>query len=643
MGGSTYGFMLASPPETSKQLIISEVGGPDAARITTAAAASHQDYDPKFDSPFSMDSFAGGVGQLPFDSGDENALWWAPGVVLHVDGKAYLAPVTTNLALTSATTQINGFLTYTTAAGARTDYCWSGRRIYKRDAANKTNAWVVAYTQSGSFDITDFVVFNGTGVIAFSADTTTTHFATVTANLTGASGFTTSNKTHTPFSSTSKPKYLSSIRGTLYALVDNAKVYYTVDPTTDGWVGPISVEVGAGSAPNVGENSYPFTNVAAAGDYLFAFKADAGYNIDAEQNVTEIFYQWRDKPSPLNFQQIAVSPNALLFAVANEVYAYDPQTGLAPALGLARQSGFSSKEILGVAADNQYVYVLAKVRVPTINSADSAALFRCFRKRGAAWGYEVVWEDTTISSDTYYGLTAAPFGFGTRLYWGVTTASVTSTNVMDIPADWDETTNSTFISTGTLYTSITRAMFPGLIKRHLWVNYETEGTTSSSLKVALAYSVDNGATWAALGDTGSGAAGLLTTRHLYTALASRSIALRFTLTGTGTATPVLRVFDHHQRVRFRYLPNVTATIRVADNIELLSGATERRTKVQIRDDIELLRTSDSEILYEDFLGNSFNCTVDMLGFTPTRHQVPDGLNQYEQDCMVLISRADAGD
>lgn len=634
--------MLASPPGMSKQLSITEVGGPDAARITTAAAASYQDYDPKFDSPFSMDSFSGGVGQLPFDNGDENALWWAPGVVLHVDGKAFLAPSVNNEALTSATSQINGFRTYTTSAGARTDYCWVGTRIYKRDAANRTNDWVVAYTHA-SQNVSDFLVFNGVGVIAVPADSGTTDYLTVTGNLTGASGFTTSNMNHTPFSSGTKPKFFCAIRGTLYALVDNAKVYYTVDPTTDGWVGPISVEVGAGSAPNVGENSYPFTNVAAAGDYLFAFKADAGYNIDAEQNVTEVFYQWRDKPSILNFEHVAVSPNALLFAVGNEVYAYDPQTGLSPALGLARQSGFSTKEILGVAADNQYTYVLAKVRVPTINSADSVALFRCFRKSGNRWGFEVLWEDTTVSSDIYYGLGAFPFGFGTRLYWGVTTSSVTSTNIMDIPADWDETTNSAFVSSGILYTSITRAMFPGFIKRHLWINYETEGTTSSSLKVSLAYSVNNGATWVALGDTGSGAAGLLTTRHLYTAIASQSIALRFTLAGTGTATPILRVFDHHQRVRFRYLPNVTATVRVADNLEVLSGATERTTKDQIRDNIETLRTSDSQILYEDYLGNSFNCTVDMIGFTPTRHQVPNGLNVYEQDCMILISRADAGD
>lgn len=44
--------------------------------------------------------------------------------------------------------------------------------------------------------------------------------------------------------------------------------------------------------------------------------------------------------------------------------------------GMAKRDGFSMREVLGLAADNKYMYVLARVRVPTLRSADSVALFR---------------------------------------------------------------------------------------------------------------------------------------------------------------------------------------------------------------------------------------------------------------------------
>lgn len=639
VGASTYGFMLATPEGQTKQLTVSEVGAPDAQRVSNAAGATHQDFDPQLDTPFSMDSFSSGSGQLEFDSGDENAVWWAPGIVTHVDGKAYLAPPVSSLSLASATTSIGGFYTYTTSAGARYDFCWSGTRLYRRDAANKTNAWSVAYT--ASVTITDFAVFNGTGLIAFASDTSSTDFRYVTANLTSGT-MTTSAANHTPFSSGTKPKYFKAVRGTLYALVDNAKVYYTVDPTTDGWIGPISVTVGSGTGPNVGEASYSFTNVAAVADYLFAFKQDAGYNIDGEQNVTEIFAQWKDKPAITNFNHVAVGKDSLYLGIANEVYVYDPQTGATPAMDLSKQSGFSVKEVLGLGADNQYAYILAKVRVATINSADSMVLFRAYRIRGARWGFEVLWEDTSVS-ETYYGLAAVPFGYGTRVYWGYVSGGSTATNVIDIPPEWDETTNGSYASTGVLYTSIARAQFPGFVKRHLWLSYEVDSATSSSNKVAVAYSADNGATWTSLSDTGSGSASTLITRSAYSAVASRSIALRFTFTSAGTVTPVLRVFDHHQRVRFRYLPSATITVRVADHLEQNNKSRDHRSKTQLRADIETLRTTDSQVTYEDFLGNSFVCTVDQVAYAPTRHYIPNqAKNQYELECMMSISRADAG-
>lgn len=631
--------MLSTPEGQSKQLILAEVGAPDAARVSSAAGATHQDFDPQLDTPFSQDSFQSGLGQVSFDNFDEQAIWWGSGVVTHVDGKAYLAPPVSNLSMTSATGAINGFYSYTTPNGARYDFCWSGTRIYRRDAANKTNAWSVCYTHA-SQTVTDFKIFNGAGIIAVAGDTSTTDFWNVTANLLSGT-FTTSGANHTPFSSGNKPKYWCPVRGTLYALVDNAKVYYTVDPTTDGWLGPISVTVSSTGA-NVGDASYAFTNVIAMGDYLFPLKADAGYNIDSEQIVTEVFAQWKDKPSMTNFRFVSGSPLGLLFGVANEVYLYNLQSGVTAPLDFARQPGFGVKEILGIGADNQYVYVLATVRVPTLRSADSCALFRGYRLRGAKWAFECLWEDTSVT-ETYYNLAAVPFGIGTRLYWGQTASGATTTNVMDIPAEWDETASGSFATSGTMYTSIARASFPGFVKRHLWFSMETDNTSSSSLKVAVAYSTDNGATFTSLGDTGSGSSSTLISQFSYSNVASRSVALRFTFTGTGSATPILRVFDHHQRVRFKYLPAGQVTVRIGDNIELNNGISSKVLKETLVANLTTLRTTNSTVTYEDFLGNSFPVTVDQISLRPTRHYIPNTkTNVYEEEATIFFSRADSG-
>ncbi|MFA6135029.1 MAG: hypothetical protein WC869_13520 [Phycisphaerae bacterium] len=642
IASTDYGFMLVSPEGMSKQLSVAEVGVPEVARVSNASGATHQDFDPRFDTPFSMDSFDAGSGQALFDNFDENAVWWAPGVVTHVEGKAYLAPPVSSLALTSATTQVNGFYTYTTSAGARYDFCWSGTRLYRRDAANKTNPWGVAYTHA-SQNVTDFTVFNAKGVIAVAGDTSTADFLNVTANLTSGT-MTTSAANHTPFSSGTKPKFFKAIRGTLYALVDNSKVFYTVDPTIDGWIGPIETTVGAGD-PKVGDGTYAFTNVVAASDYIFTFSYDAGYNIDSEQNVSEIFAQWKDKPATTNFDHVAVNSldSTLIFGAGNEVYTYDPQTGATAPMGLSKQSGFSVQNILGVAAGNQFAYVLATVRVATINSASSVALFRCYKMRGARWGFEVLWEDTAVT-ETYYNLAAVPFGLGTRLYWGQVLSGTASINCMDIPADWDETSSGSYAASGVLYTSISRAMFPGFVKRHLWLSYETDGTIDGNNYIRADYSTNNGATWTPLTSTGAGSASTLVTRGDYTAVASRSIALRFVFVSGGAVTPQLRVFDHHQRVRFKYLQSIMAAVRVADGIEKNNGARDVRSKATLRADLLTLRTSDATITYTDFLGNSFPCTIDMVTYSPTRHHVPNKtLNVYELEAQIAITRADDGD
>lgn len=630
VGGNQYGFMLVTPPKQTKQLAVEEVGPPDAMRVQTEATISHQDFDPQQDTPFSMASFVGGLGQLEFDGMDDSGYWWGT-VVTHVDGRAFLPPPASALSLTSATATIAGFCTHLTTAGARYDFCWEGPRLHRRDAANNTNAWSLVYT--AAVDITDFFVFNGTGIIATPSSTNASLDFLTQADVTAAATWSPTTRNHASFSNGTKPKYIASSRGACFSMVDNNKVFYTVDPTQDAWLGPIETTVGALAGPSTGDGTYPFTRAVAVNDYVFTFSPAAGYNIDSEQNVTETFWQWKDKPSTENFKYVATGGDLLVFSVGPEVYTYDPGTGATMPLRLARRSGASVQSILGLDADNQYIYVLAQVRVPKLRSAASIALLRGHRAGGTRWAFECIWEDTT-ATETYATLRALPYGVGTRLYWGVTTGGATSTYVMDVPADWDESTGTAFATTGVLYTSITRASFAGFGKRHLWTNIEAEGTANPGDDIAVAYSIDGGVTWAALGTTDTA------TKWDYDNVSSRSIALRFTFTGSGTTTPVLRVFDHHQRVRFRYLQRVTAAVRIANNLELLNGTRDNRTLAGLRSELETLRTSEAEILYEDYTGNSFNVSVDMFTYRPTRHETPS--DKGELEAILILNRADSG-
>ena len=637
IGANSYGFMCVTPPQQTKSLNVTEIGGPDSVRLMmrgmSEQEANHLDFDPTKDTPFAMADFSGGLGQLEFDGQDDSAYWWG-NVCTHVSGRAYLPPSTSSLALPSGTTALTGVYTYITPANTRWDFAWAGVYLWRRDASNSTNMWTLLYTAAQS--ITDFTVFNGNGLIAFAADTTTTDFVTVTT-IADAPGFT--NRDHAVFSSGNKPKFWITSRSTLFACVDSGKVYLTVDPTQDAWLGPIQTTVGGLNAPEVGDRSYPFVHAIAVNDYVFVFRTDAGYNIDADQNVSETFWQWKDKPSFENFKYIAAGAEFLFYSIGPEVYFYDPTSGANTPMRLARRDGFSIQSILGLSADNQYVYVLAQVRVPKLRNTSSVALLRGARVAGARWAFECLWEDTSLAGKSYTGLKAAPNGVGTRLYWGLVTGGAASTILMDIPADWDESTGSSFATTGDLFISITRANHPGFAKRHLWVSLEAEGTSVGGSKVAVAYSTDYGATFTSLGDTDTASGGIL--KLEYSNVHSRSIVLKFTLSGNGTATPVLRVFDHHQRVRFRYLQTVTVGVRVATNLQLLNGSNDtQRPITQLHADLDTIRQSEATILYEDFLGNSFNVSLDSLAYRPTRHESPTGKGEIE--ALLVANRADSG-
>lgn len=630
-GGSTYGFMLVSPKGESKQIDFSEADGPESDRMNTKDISTTRDFSPRIDTPFSMGNLTGGVGQLEYDFNDENAYWWSSGVVTHVNGRAYPAPPASSLALSGVTGDITCMRTWMDANDVRYDFLIEGLNIWRRPTTDKTTAWTKVYTASVA--ITDFRIMDSIGFIFVPTLSGTTDFLYQTT-LTAAATWSPTAALHTPFSDANgKPKYGHVIRGTFYAAVDNSKIYYTTDPTIDGWSGPIDTSLTGNISGPPGDDSYKFVGTNAVSDFFFVRKKDAIYSIDSQQDVLEIIWQWKDKPSEFNFKYACTGGDQFIYSVGPEVYVYDAQTGSNVQTGLARKSGFGVKEILGVDADNQYVYIMAKVRVPTIRSADSVAIFRGTRSKGL-WSFEVIWEDTSIASKSYSSLSAMPFGNGTRLYWGLNPASGdSSVLVMDIPAEWDESQSGAFATTTSLWTSINRSGFPGFQKRHLYFNMNALNLSATDT-IAINYSTSLGTTFTAL------ATGVASqTEANYTNINGLSVALRFDFVSAGTVAPILQNFDHHQRVRFKYLPAAKLAVRIAKQIETRNRGSSNRTIDEIWSDITTLRTSNSDILYTDYLGNSFNVTIDMIGVKPTRHENP---HEYESQAILLVTRADRG-
>lgn len=631
VGATTYGFMLVSPKGESKQIKFVEAGAPSAERVSTSDIASHQDYAPMFDTPFAMGSFVGGVGQLFYEEGEEDAYLWSDGIVTHTTGKAYLAPNVNTLTLTGATGDITCFRTYMTSANVRYDFLVESTNIWRRTATDNTTVWTKVYT--ASVTITDFQIIQGIGLICVPTLAGATDFYTQ-ADVTAAATWTPTARDHTLLSDAlGKPSYFQVVRGTTYALISKRKVLYTTDPTVDGWVGPIDTSLTGNISGPPGDDTYLFSGSHSVGDYLFTIRPDLICSIDSAQDVAEVIWEWKDKPSDYNFKYYASGSDKFIYAVGPEVYVYEPQTGMAKPTMLSRKSGFSTKEILGLAADNQYIYVLAKVRVPSIRTADSVALLRGSRM-ASGWTFEVLWEDTSLSGKTYGRLAAFPFGADTRLYWGQNNASDTLTYVMSLPANWDESTSANYKSSATLYTSFNRSGFLGFNKRHLYINADSTDTDATNT-IAVKYSLDRGATYTTLGtSTSTEYSGNYVDKY------SKEIGLAFTLTSAANVTtPTLRNFDHHQRVRFKYLKAGTASIRIARNIALRNDSTQSLAPDTVWGFLETMRTTNSRIQYTDFMGNSFDVSVDMIGVNPTRHENP---GEYELEALIVFTEADRG-
>lgn len=642
--GVSHGFMCVTPPGSTKQLSVVEVGPPDVNRISTADAASHLDFAPQYDQPFSMASWTGGVGQLYFDGNDQTGYWWG-NVSTHVDGKIYPPFVPSSYTHTIAAdytfyTKTAGagraiFKSWVTSAGVRTDYSYIDDSLMIIDPSSGSTTKAAPLSNS-TFLATDMTFFEGV-VVVCSPDNTVAGNDFWTYTVAAGPG-TAAARNHTPFAVGSRPKFMCPVRDTLFAAVDNGLIYYTVDPTTDAWVGPIEAS----------DKNFPWQNMVAVGDYLFCFTTAAGYSIDAAQRVEEVFWQWKDNPSTENFKCVATTGGRLYYNIGPEVYEYDPVAtdGNNRSLSLARRDGFSVQQILGITTDEKYVYVQAKVRIPTLYSSSQMAILRGVRQPNGRINFECIYQETFVAAQYDRALTARPYGIGVNLYWATvdTGTGYGKVKYIWIPPDWDESnlTSSnggyTF-GEGYLYTSITRANYPDFSKRHLWIAVEMENITSNGV-IEVAYSIDKGVNFTVLGTSATASNGLLTLA--LSNINSRTFMLRFKLTSSnGVNTPIIRVFDHHQRVRFKYLPQVQAGARCATGLDRLNGQPDtNRTQMDILDSLRTLRATDSAILYEDYLGNSFYVSLDSVSYRPTRHEKPT--EKGEQEALITMSRADAG-
>lgn len=635
-GDSTdYGFMLVSPTGQSKQIEVKEAGQPEELkRVNSSAIASYQDFASVVDTPFAMSDFSGGVGQLYFEEGSDNRIFWGVGIT-HVPGKLFKPPPVSTYSTASVTGDYTNWKTYVHTNGVRYNFMWESVNLWRRDTSSPSNNYVKVYTATDN--ITDFAIMDTVGFILTPTKTGTTDFVYQT-DLSAAATWTPTAANHAPFSVNNKPSYFNVNKSTCYASVNSNLIYYTTDPTVDSWVGPIDVGTSGNISGKPGDETYQIKHMTSVNDFLMVFRDDEVLSIDSQQDVTESIWEWKEKPSINNFRHIGKAGQKLLFNIRSEVRYYDPITGTNREIGMAIQSGFSVKEVLGIDGDERYIYVLAKVRIPYIRSADSVALFRCYPGVDFEYAFEVLWEDEDLSTETYYGLFAEPSGYDTRLYWGKNASSGdSSVQSILLPAEWDASTGSSFTTSQCkIYTSITKSGFPGFDKRHLYTTVNGVGMSISNNNT-VAYSTDNGTVFSNLGVMSSD-----TFEYAFVNTYSKSIMIRFTLDSDGTVTPIITSFAHHQRVRYKYLQSISMSVRVGDSemgVELRNRTRKRMNPEEWVGWLNELRTTANEITYNDFMGNTFPVSVDMIFIRPTRHRE---FGLYELEAVVIATRSDDG-
>ena len=629
LSGTDYGFMLVQPAGQSKQLNFTDA---PPSQEGHKSDTTYEAFGGQLDTAMEQSGYIAGLGQL--EMADPRAAWWGKNVVIHTDGKVYLAPPVNSLTPTSNTTAMGGFYTYYTGS-TRYDFCWASNRLYRRDASNITNAWVVAYTAANA--ISDFVIIDDVAFICTPTIATTTDYFTQTAPSVGSAWTPTAVTTFAV--NTPKPKFFRQIRGYTFAFCDPNTVYSSVTSASPTWVGPINTSLANHYSGAPGDTTYAFQNVYAVNDMLLVFKAEAAYNIDAQQEITQVIWQWANRPDPNNFKHITTMGDLVVYSMGHEVWVYNPNTGQNISMLLDMASGFSIQSIRGLGADSNFVYVGAQVRVPTLRSASTFALFRCWRTTATRWSCEVIFEDTTEADPTkYYNVFACPAGTSdsTRVYFGYDNATNVVTKFIDCLPNYDGSTGVLFNTTGQLYTSNWKGNWPTFTKRWLWIGTYTEGCDANNT-IALAYSTDLGTTWTTIGTI---AANGLAITDLSGPPASNSLALRFTFTSAGTVSPVLRVYDLHARPRWRHLETATMALRLGDYATKLSGAKDTKSASELLANLLTLRRSDGAITFQTFMGHSFTATIESVSYQPTTHELPEGQN--EMMAMVTIAQASGG-
>jgi hypothetical protein len=623
-----YGFMLLTPQNATKQLVSTEAPSSTMGR-GEGADVLRATYEATYDQSVAQIDWSYGMGQVELDTGEENMYSVGLGVVTHALGKAYpaLGPISTLPLGTSSS--LGGIRSYVDSSGNRYDFAWAGTSLYRRDPSSSANGWTSIYTAPSV--ITDFVIFNGLGLVAIGQSNSATNDFITLASPFGTPTATVRN--HSAFTSTEKPYYWQIVRNTLYALVNPNKVFMTVDPTQDSWVGPISITVGSITAPGAGDSTFRFTSSVSLNDYLLVFKENAGYGIDSEQNVVEVIWQFASRPSRENFEWVVPAGEYCVYTAANDVWVYDPRSGANFPIGISRMHSVSVSKILGLSSDSQHVYVLAEVTSRHLGSTAYVALIRSTRVSGLRYAHELVWY-TPVSSDVMHGVWVVPRNqTSNSVYLGYTSGSNTVTMLFHYPTDWDESSASGARLSGSLYTSEISSKLPTFVKRYLWLGVSAENVSATSY-IDVYIRVDSGS-WTYIGKVDS-------QYKIFTLsdVIGRVAQLRFQFVSDGSTCPVLRAYDLHARPRYRYLPIKELQIRVADNIELNNGTRDSRKMAEIFSQLRELRTSEKKILYEDFTGESFLCSIEKLNFQPSLHEVPT--SNVEMVAVMTVTRSDEG-
>lgn len=628
--GAVYGFMLSQDKYGKKQLTVEESDPPNLLRDIDQFSEVFRQSNPRNDTPYVVTDLSNGVGQLWLDDGESTKYWWSNGLITHVKGKVFPAPpIGTDVATISYNSNASKVIR---AKTGDYDFVVLTDRIYRRPSYDDTTDWTLVYTAPGT--ITDIYAYSGGLIIAAPYTSSATIDFYIQSNPAAAATWSPTSYNHTVYTSTIKPYYFTEIGNTIYASYNNS-IYYTTDITADAWVGPITA------------GPYAVNKLTTLNNFLFAMNPYGIYSVDSQQNVEEVVWQFKEpKVSGFGgagaFDKFAQFNQFLAFNVKNEVYTYNPFDSETRAIGLSMKDGFSVQNILGLTAGGSFLYILAKVNVPDIYDTDRIALFAGYINDRNEWVFEVLHEDTYTAHHGFSSTVDTETG-DLRIYLFSLASSILTTKTLTIPSRWDFTDGDSFRTESILYTSISKSNYPGLDKQQIYVDGNFINLTDTVFNVVhVYYSTDYANTYTLLDiadssfDTGSHQHFLAN----YNNVIGETFNFKLKFWSDATTCPIMYDIASHQRIKFRYQPRFIMSIRIADELDLRDRNKIKKKSWEIWDDLKTLRSTTSEILYEDFIGNQYNVTFELLRLTPSRS---DNKDTQEMDATVIVTRKDKGD